>query len=69
MVLVTGFIAGGRSVDAVQAWQNWQTRAAQDPSAADAYRGFFLTDTAVALLSLSIAGLVWWLLKPKAGSR
>jgi hypothetical protein len=36
-----------------------------DPSAADAYRMFFLENTAVALLSLAIAGLIWWLLRPR----
>jgi hypothetical protein len=69
VVLVTGIIAGSRSVDAIKAWQNWQARAVQNPSGSDAYRTFFLVDTAVALLSLSIAGLVWWLLRPRVGSR
>jgi hypothetical protein len=64
VVLVTGFIAGSRTVEAAQAWQAWRVWAAQDPAEAEAYRSFFLVNTAVALLSLSIAGLVWWLLKP-----
>jgi hypothetical protein len=69
VVLVTGFIAGSRTVDAARSWQEWHNWAAQDPSGADAYRTFFLVNTAVALLSLSIAGLVWWLLKPgRSGS-
>jgi len=65
VVLVTGFIAGSRTVDAARAWQEWHTWAARDSSGADAYWGFFLVNSAVALLSLSIAGLVWWLLKPR----
>lgn len=64
VVLVTGFIAGNRMVDAARSWQQWHAWARQDPSGADAYRSFFLENTAVALLSLVIAGLVWWLLRP-----
>ena len=66
VVLVTGFVAGSRTVDAVQAWKAWHSLAEADPSAADAYHSFFLVDLAVAALSLTIAGLVWWLLRPKA---
>ena len=65
VVLITGFIAGSRSVDAVRSWQEWHTWAARDPSGAGEYRTFFLVNLSVALLSLSIAGLVWWLLRPK----
>jgi hypothetical protein len=69
IVLITGFIAGSRTVDAARSWREWHTWATQDPSGADAYRTFFLVNSAVALLSLSIAGLVWWLLRPSAGQR
>lgn len=64
VVLVTGFIAGSRSVDAIRSWREWHDWAARDPSGADAYRSFFLVNVAIALLSLAIAGLVWWLLRP-----
>jgi hypothetical protein len=53
VVLVTGFIAGSRTVEAVQSWND---------------RQLFLEHTAVALLSLAIAALVWWLLRPRVGS-
>ena len=66
VVLITGFIAGSRTVEAVRSWQEWRHWAAQDPSGAEAYWSFFLVHTAVALLSLSIAGLVWWLLRPQS---
>jgi hypothetical protein len=66
VVLVTGFLAGSRTVDAVQSWNEWQRQGATDPSAADAYYTFFLVDLAVAALSLAIAGLVWWLLRPRS---
>jgi hypothetical protein len=66
VVLVTGFLAGSRAVDAVRLWNEWQSQRATDPSAADAYYTFFLVDLAVAALSLAIAGLVWWLLRPRS---
>lgn len=65
VVLVTGIIAGSRAVDSAQAWQEWHRWAERDPSAAEAYRTFWLVDTAVAALSLAIAVLVWWLLRPR----
>jgi hypothetical protein len=65
VVLLTGIIAGGRTVDALQAWREWHRVATSDPSAADAFRTFFLVDLAAAILSLGIAALVWWLLRPR----
>jgi len=65
VVLVSGFIAGSRAVDAVRSWREWHIWAVKDPSAADAYRTFFLMDAAIALVTLLIAGLVWWLLRPQ----
>jgi H+/Cl- antiporter ClcA len=67
VVLLAGIIAGGRAVDAVQAWREWHRWAQRDPSAADAYRTFWMADLAVAALSLAIAILIWWLLRPSAG--
>jgi hypothetical protein len=58
-------MAGNRLVDAVRSWREWQTWLARDPSAADAYRTFFLMNAAMAALSLAIALLVWWLLRPR----
>jgi hypothetical protein len=66
VVLFTGFLAGSRAVDAVQSWNEWHRQRTTDPSAADAYYTFFLVDLAVAVVSLSIAALVWWLLRPQA---
>jgi hypothetical protein len=68
VVLVTGIIAGGRVVDAVQAWSAALRAAVTDPSAAEAYRTFALVDAAVAVGSLAVAGLVWWLLRPGSPS-
>jgi hypothetical protein len=65
VVLLTGFLAGSRAVDAAQAWNEWHTQRSTDPSAADAYYTFFLVDLAAAAVSLVIAALVWWLLRPQ----
>jgi hypothetical protein len=51
VVLLTGFIAGTRTIDAVRSWREWP---------------LFLEDVAVVLISLALAGLVWWLLRPRA---
>lgn len=67
VVLVTGFIAGSRTVDALRSWREWRSWAVRDPSGADAYRTFIVLDAAIALVSLLIAGLVWWLLRPRSG--
>ncbi|HEX5963516.1 MAG TPA: hypothetical protein VFY42_07305 [Gemmatimonadales bacterium] len=64
-VLLAGFIAGGRIVSAIHSWREWHTWAARDPSGADAYRTFFMVDMAIVALTLSIAGLIWWLLRPR----
>jgi hypothetical protein len=56
-------------VDAVQAWREWHRLAATDPSAAEAYRTFCLVDSAAAVVSLTLAALVWWLLRPRPVSR
>ena len=69
VVLAAGFIAGSHTVDAARSWQEWHTWAARDPSGAEAYRTYFLVSLTVALLSLSIAGLVWWLLRPPSGDQ
>ena len=51
-------------MDAVESWRRWQVSAAVDPSSAQANKNFFLTNAAVAGLSLIIAALVWYLMRP-----
>jgi hypothetical protein len=65
VVLLTGFLAGSRAVDALQSWNEWRARVVTAPAMARDYYSYFLVDLAVAALSLAIAGLVWWLLRPK----
>jgi hypothetical protein len=68
LVLVAGIIAGGRTVSAIQAWQQWRIWRERDPSGADAYRTFAEVDIAIAVLSLGVAVLIWWLLRPRSGN-
>ena len=69
VVLVAGFLAGSRVVDAVQTWREWRIAgAAGSPAAAELY-DYFLRDLGVTALSLALAALIWWLLRPAAASR
>jgi hypothetical protein len=67
IVLVAGIIAGGRAVSALEAWQQWRRWRDRDPSGADAYRAFAQVDTVIAVLTLAVAVLIWWLLRPRSG--
>ena len=60
--LLAGVIAGSRGVSAVQSWQQYRTLHESDPSGADAYLTFAQVGAAIAILSLCLAALVWWLL-------
>jgi hypothetical protein len=64
LVLLGGFLAGSRLVDAAGAWREWHRWAVADPSAADLYRANFWFDVVVALLTLAAAWLVHRLLRP-----
>jgi hypothetical protein len=55
LVLIAGMLAGNRVVEAVRAWREWHAWAGSDPSGSEAYRTFFLVNTA----------LLWHLLRPK----
>ena len=67
VVLAAGFLAGSRLVDAAQIWREWRVAPAS-PSAAEVH-GYFLRDLGIAVLSLAIAALIWWLLRPTGSSR
>ena len=67
VALLGGFIAGSRAVTSVQSWQRYREWVNRDPSAADAYLNFAFGDAVVVMLSVSLAGLVWWLLRPASG--
>lgn len=65
-VLLAGIIAGVSAVTAVEAWQNYRIWKERDPSAADAYLSFATTNSAVVVLSVALAWLLWWLLQPRS---
>ena len=65
VVLLSGFFAGSRLVAAALSWKAWRHHAADLD--AHVFHQAFLTDLAIALLSLAIAGLVTWLLRPVSG--
>jgi hypothetical protein len=68
VVLLAGFLAGSRVVDAAQTWREWRVAAAASQNAAELH-GYFLRDLGIAVLSLAIAALIWWLLRPAGSSR
>jgi hypothetical protein len=65
LVLLCGAVAGSRTVDALRAWQEWHRWLNQDPSGAEAYRTFFTVNSAIALGSLALAALLWYLLRDR----
>jgi hypothetical protein len=69
VVLFLGYLAGSRSVGAVEAWRQWHEVAESDPSAADLYRTTFQLDAGMVIVSVVIASVVWWLLRPPRGPR
>ena len=66
VVLLAGAIAGVRIVGAAQAWQQYLSWRERDPSGADAYLTFAQVDAGIVVVSISLAGLVWWLLRSPA---
>jgi len=62
VALVAEFIAGSRTVEAFVAWREWQKWKRVDPSGAALYRAACRLDAGVAIISLTVACLVWWLL-------
>jgi hypothetical protein len=66
VVLLAGALAGVRIVSATQAWQQYLSWRERDPSGADAFLTFAQVDTAIVVVAISLAGLVWWLLRSPA---
>jgi hypothetical protein len=64
VALLGGAIAGSRIIDAIRAWHEWRSWLARDQSGAEAYRGFFFVSSAIAILSICLAALLWYLLRP-----
>jgi hypothetical protein len=68
IVLVGGFVAGSRGISAISAWRAWRDLAASDPSGAELYQTTAMLDLAVVVVSLALAALAWWFLRPPRGS-
>ena len=64
--LLGGMIAGVSAITAVQAWQKYRIWRGRDPSAADAYLSFATANSAVVVLSVALAWLLWWLLQQRS---
>ena len=66
VVLLAGALAGVRIFGAAQAWQQYLLWRERDPSGAAAYLTFAQVDVAIVVVAVSLAGLVWWLLRSPA---
>jgi hypothetical protein len=66
IVLVGGSIAGVAGVTAVESWQQYRIWTGRDSSAAQAYLSFAANNSAIVVLSLALAWLLWWLLRPRS---
>jgi hypothetical protein len=66
VVLLAAALAGDRIVSAAQAWQQYLSWRERDPSGADAYLTFAQVDAAIVVISISLAALVWRLLRSPA---
>lgn len=64
VALVGGFVAGSRGIAAVEAWRMWHDLAATDPSGAELYQTTALLDIGIVVVTLCLAALAWWLLRP-----
>jgi hypothetical protein len=65
LVLLGGFLAGGRVVAATQAWREWHAWTISDPSLADFHRTEFWLQVGATGLSLAVTYIAWWLLRPQ----
>jgi hypothetical protein len=66
IVVIATLIAVSQAVGAFQSWRQYRLWRARDPSAADAYLTFAQVDAGLAALSVGVALLGWWLLRPTA---
>ena len=69
VALAGSIFAGGRAIEAVRSWQQYRVWRERDPSGAASYLTFAQVDVAVAVTSILLAALVWWLLRPGLNSK
>jgi hypothetical protein len=63
VALLAGIIAGGRAVGAVHSLQQYYAMRMTEPSRAEPYLTVATYDLSIVALSVTLAGLVWWLLR------
>jgi hypothetical protein len=68
LVLLGGFLAGGRMVAAIHAWREWHAWEGSDPSLADFFRTEFWLQVAFAAFTLAATYVAFWLLRPRGQS-
>ena len=68
LALLAGIIAGGRAVSAFKSFKLYHAMTMTDPSRAEPYLTVAAYDLGILVLSVTIAGLVWWLLRPSSAS-
>ena len=66
VALLAGMTAGGRAVGAVQSLEQYYAMRMTDPSRAEPYLAVATYDLSIVALSVTLAGLVWWLLRPSS---
>jgi len=68
VAFAAGAVASDRLVAAGRAWRLWHRWIGEDPSGADLYRTNFWIFSGAAALTVAVAGLVFWLLRPASPS-
>ncbi|HYC32269.1 MAG TPA: hypothetical protein VEB59_08270 [Gemmatimonadales bacterium] len=65
LVLLGGFVAGGRAVAAIDAWREWHAWETSDPSLADSFRTEFWLQLTLTGITLAAAYVVFRMLRPR----
>lgn len=66
VAFAAGAVVSDRLIAAGRAWRLWHRWIRQDPSGADLYRTNFWILSCEAALTMAMAGVVFWLLRPNA---
>ena len=69
LVLLGGFLGGGRLVAAVHAWREWHAWETSDPSLADFFRTEFWLQLTFAGITLAATFVVFRILRPPGPPR
>jgi len=69
VAFAAGAVASDRLIAAGRAWRLWHRWIREDPSGADLYRTNVWIFSCEAALMVAIAGVVFWLLRPRSARR